>query len=1148
MAKTGFLNALTIIGYVFVGLFTFMAIYLGIAYATGYFNPQKEPVVGLKFADPSNVVISENGGTYTLKIVSSNATIETDENGNTTITDTATPTDVRLTVRNSAGLIDNSIISVPEIVKTGEEFVIQALIDETDGYDCNVGGDCYINAETVDGMYKSYALAVFVDVPIKEIQITAKNPLTNEPVDLSTANFIYDDKVQLVANVLPSRALNPHTADVDAQNKIIEFSPGDASRTMIEDRYNGLVKITYNPSNVGDEPVTEALEAVVTATTQSVYDTDFAEPITQDCTIRLFPIQLEEILIQNKEYADTGKAFETTLLFNDDTNGIKFSAVETGLPDVINLDIFLKPTIYNPDNNADPLALQLNNLTVTYETTIGNEFGQPIDIIRETVKVNNVDIPVWTIKPLRTLEPNEEVNIIFNVVGHSETKAIRRLVDVKYNIPENFVFTDANGAVIENNVVNMTITKGVQTPQYDEQQIYYNYDKTTTPTFSKFVFFVNNDKKTNETGSLIINVNDAGQVVLRNGIDTLNARGAGTIQVTPYVVRTNADGVPVDCFYNELTEGTAYSYVFYDDRIPFTQADANKYVVYKSYSPLTVNVKENLTNFTIFSSFVDGEFSNELNSNTNTQNNPLVIGTKIFNSKRIYAVPNSALSIPAEMSAYADWKEENGDILFNVQYSKGEGLIVPSSNNTTNFGFGYVGDSPETYQRYMWFDVYTTGDEEILGAVTLYNSFEVSLSQLIHINAQNVPIANIAINQEGTAISDGYGAYGNIKYWQLDLHISQNTHTYLNKNYLRVNWTQQIGGKDSQIVLPEPIVTASDEWQARGCKPSEINYSVDFYAFDISLRYNLSEIDENLQNLSILDVLNYQTDTSTETGQAIFDKKWEIINSLLSSNQYKNKHAKVENLVISGVDTSRISTIQFMEALGENQALFMVYSVTDSNSDALPDFVRIDYRYPTVKFLDNSFVYGQSDEETGANLLENGGLYNNTFYYYTATFKNAVAYDLSKYNFTEDSYNFSDNTVAEGFSLIRTDESNALYYGNDGVIVADSSEKKFFNFVTTSTIPEMPEMSGDYYSISLKNESYQIIETGEESADTEFVIVVNRTVNVVSDVIWTDDLWESDLTSVTDLGLYFNYTKTYSETYNINFIVKNGYIDTVSAS
>ena len=82
----------------------------------------------------------------------------------------------------------------------------------------------------------------------------------------------------------------------------------------------------------------------------------------------------------------------------------------------------------------------------------------------------------------------------------------------------------------------------------------------------------------------------------------------------------------------------------------------------------------------------------------------------------------------------------------------------------------------------------------------------------------------------------------------------------------------------------------------------------------------------------------------------------------------------------------------------------------------------------------------------------------------------------------------------------------------------------------------------------MKNESYQIIETGEESADTEFVIVVNRTVNVVSDVIWTDDLWESDLTSVTDLGLYFNYTKTYSETYNINFIVKNGYIDTVSAS
>ena len=52
------LNALTIVGYVFVGLFVFVAIYLGIAYAAGYFNPQREPVVGLQFTNSDEVIIS----------------------------------------------------------------------------------------------------------------------------------------------------------------------------------------------------------------------------------------------------------------------------------------------------------------------------------------------------------------------------------------------------------------------------------------------------------------------------------------------------------------------------------------------------------------------------------------------------------------------------------------------------------------------------------------------------------------------------------------------------------------------------------------------------------------------------------------------------------------------------------------------------------------------------------------------------------------------------------------------------------------------------------------------------------------------------------------------------------------------------------
>ena len=41
-----------------------------------------------------------------------------------------------------------------------------------------------------------------------------------------------------------------------------------------------------------------------------------------------------------------------------------------------------------------------------------------------------------------------------------------------------------------------------------------------------------------------------GQLVLREGKNVINARGAGSIEVVPYVVRTNALGQAVDCFYN----------------------------------------------------------------------------------------------------------------------------------------------------------------------------------------------------------------------------------------------------------------------------------------------------------------------------------------------------------------------------------------------------------------------------------------------------------------------------------------------------------------------------------------------------------------------------------------------------------------------
>ena len=1149
------LNALTIVGYVFVGLFVFVAIYLSIAYAAGYFNPQKQPVVGLKFTTSEQIVISENGGKATLCIVSSDAVISTDDDGNLVIDDPATPTEVRLTVRNVYdGAIDNSIISVPSTVMTGDPFEITALINELDGFDSNVGGDCFIYAETADGLYRALPISVFVDVPVKEIELSAVNPLNNQPIDLTTADFIWGDQIQFIANVYPKRALNPHTNGTAAENKKIEFSSGVTSSVApVGDLYSGLFTVEYRgDSNVitSDEEITDPQLVTITAQMMSTYGAQ-ANDIIAECQLRLFPLQLHEIIIQNPDFSDSADSINLDLIFDNQTP-VRFSATDTGDSSIINLDIFLEPVRYNADNNSNPLSYLLSNLNMIAKSSLTDFPENALDI--NSVLVNGV--PVWTVTPLRTLEPNEEVSIEigFRNDPNSTTliKSIERVVEIDYTTPENLQFLDENGAVV--NEITLQIAKegdevipwAEATPNY---QLKYQYSNTTTPTFTKVVYFVNNDNKYNETGSLIIDVNDVGEILKTNGLDFVRALGAGTIQITPYVVRTNKDGVPVDRNYNPIAEGAALGIrtITKGSTEPIT--DAGYYVAYtdNEYAPITINVEELLISLTVYT---DEEMTQELTDENNSSVNPLRIGTLMLNEKVLYAKPNSPLALPKDKREYTQWATKFGNIVFRTNYQGESGsgaLIVPGDISDSNVSFKETTGEDGSYQRYFTFSVYTTNAFEVQGIVSIFlepdNQIGSSLSKQIHISAENIHVADINIDTSNSQILDSVGIYNNTKYWELFLNISDTTNVYNNKNYLRLYWTQS---DSSAIVLPGVEYLASEEWATAGFRPSVgiDGPIINFYAFDYTEKYNLSDTDSQFQNLDIRDIINLKLDTAIPEYAEIYAKKWEILNSLMQSTE-ANKYAKVENVNLGGSGTVSTSTIQFLDELPANYCLFMVYSVDDTDSTAEPDFVRIEYNFPSVHFFDYDLVYGNTNDAGDIVITQE----ENSLYFQQANFLLALCYDPMSVSYTDDVYDPATDVVSDSsFKRINSDIINT-YNGNySNCFESPNNSKDYFEFDMANRLPTEEEetTSGNYWTISLDTEAFRI-QAAEE--DSTYTLTANRSINFVFDVRWTDDLWANpdSLGQFDLLDSYFQQTKNVSSVYTINIIVEKGQIVTATS-
>ena len=390
---------------------------------------------------------------------------------------------------------------------------------------------------------------------------------------------------------------------------------------------------------------------------------------------------------------------------------------------------------------------------------------------------------------------------------------------------------------------------------------------------------------------------------------------------------------------------------------------------------------------------------------------------------------------------------------------------------------------------------------------------------------------------------DSFGAYNNTKYWELFLNISDTTNKYNNKNYLRLYWTQS---DSSSIVLPDVEYLASEEWSTAGFRPS-IGIDgpiINFYAFDYTVKYDLSDTDTQFQNLDIRDIINLQLDTSIPEYAEVIAKKWEILNTLMQNTE-ANKYARVENVNLGGSSTVSTSTIQFIDELPANYCLFMVYSVDDTDSTAEPDFVRIEYNFPSVHFFDYDLVYGNTNEDGAIVITQE----ENALYFQQANFLLALAYDPMSVSYTDDVYDPATNTVTDtNFKQINTDITNT-YNGNySNCFESPNNSKSYFEFDIANRLPtdEEEEITGNYWTISLDIEAFRIEAADENST---YTLTATRSINFVFDVRWTDDLWANpdSLGQFDLLDSYYQQTKNVSSVYTINIIVENGQIVTATS-
>lgn len=977
-----FLNAMTILGTVLVSFILVVCVALGIMLAAGVFNKHYEPLVGLKFNKTESQVILENEGVIYLTVTANTASVS--ESG-AIITDDTIDTEIKLTVRNAKNVIDNSVIDVPSVVKKGEPFAVKAKL-AADG--SNKGGICYINAETSDMLYRvATPIEIKVDVPVKQIFIEAKDANTGMDLDLENTKFIYQDSAQLSVRVEPERSLYIF-GDQNQTKEITYVSSSPLSAAV--GLNTGLLNIDYNPVYTSDEPLTEPLSTVqVTAKIQkfSIADPLNEKVVSSTADLGLYPLQLGKILIKNETFSDENAQFKTKLFSG---SSLLISAEETGLSNVLNLNIFLEPTIVKDTSSADynPLSdLSKFLVTAVFEGASTGEFVPDAVSIQQfnVHQYNGKQVSYWEIKPNRLLQTGEKVYLAMNMLDRSEKYTIKREVTIE-EVPvetTSFEYTNTAGTIISN--VSLEILKHSDSEDVNDgaTEIKYTFSKSNNPTFTKVVNFVT--KADSALAEDPVNINEVCSAIIAADSDTyqitnnsdnsfiIQPKGAGKVNICSYLVRTNELGQPIDAFYNIITtDATLANQKGYTLPTGFCKANdiatAQKgmYIVQQEFPEFVVTVKEKLRSFTFYTS-TDFDEDHKVAD--------FVMGTNNVNAVRIFAKPNSTLAIPENSTAYGTGMYPMVQLLENQAGATDKifddllGNITGSQSSYKNSGTKYSQSNP--YTRWFEFKLSTarasddTSTPKRTLTLTWQNSGEELSSQAqLQVTTINVPVSYITINDDtdetGEYRADTYGVDINDGYWNWSLipniggevqyAVKNGTETE-NRIYHYLTFASSRTSGD----LPTPMCksVASTEYTAGGIikAPSTVSVRKSLFLFTSSIIGSENPIEYGESKYTSIDSL-MKALCSADVADSDKKELWKLLAIRMDNNISANGNKNPADEYATIVD----SKLYIKNAIPKNSTLYMFYiSGSDEENYAtafnqvMPIAIKVNYNWPTFE-------------------------------------------------------------------------------------------------------------------------------------------------------------------------------------------------------
>lgn len=615
--------------------------------------------------------------------------------------------------------------------------------------------------------------------------------------------FIKNSEITLGIKTFPENAIKA----VESMNKggLVVYSANDLTPAVYKDdkidklnQYDpkmlklGVLKI-YEDQNSAPFRISAKIPKLFKNGKDYNANSDYLE--ATDIIFRVEPVKIESIEI-------TGEDLKDGVLYVDAYDSVSFSAtyVDTN---TLNLGIKIKSKhyVWGEDPSQQNISNLIANEVIERNFNVSQLNSSFLKVFNIKIEENS-NTKIWTIENLRNYLNtgdgetglSEKIKLYLSCGEYKEGETFKdpyAELEIKINqtLPSSeFAYNGKNtNGVVE---INMTkqdaffeeVVKGNVSEDVIDTAGILKVDTTTAsknfvsfagsinPTYTKWVYFAVptegknlDDTNTNDVGSKIVNLTSFGQIVFdgntgKSYSSQIYALGDGEIQIVALLVLTDKDGVPVDCYYNKITEfDTGYVML---DSITKTDFENNTYkgqfaVVFcptttknneQVINSCTIKVVEELSDYAVF--YDDRKTTEDtLKFNDKVEGVVYLPMTSGSSNKTLFVVANSSKALENICNVGFESLSNTGE---RLQYYYG----VSSKNEDKNkcIKDEFSAESGTTYQiRYIPLNITYMGNNADEPEPTVINVIQKSGDENVAcfdftLNVKNVKVDKIDVD------------------------------------------------------------------------------------------------------------------------------------------------------------------------------------------------------------------------------------------------------------------------------------------------------------------------------------------------------------------------------------------------------------------